>query len=61
MKNKINYKEKFLERGLTPLEEIYSGTQKVDCQDAEGYKYHLDYLNYNNQQYFELKILLKHY
>ena len=43
MKNKINYKEKFLERGLTPLEEIYSGTQKVDCQDAEGYKYHLDY------------------
>lgn len=43
MKNKINYKEKFLERGLTPLEEIKSGTQKVDCQDAEGYKYHLDY------------------
>ena len=43
MKSKINYREKFLERGLMPLEEICSGTQKVDCQDAEGYKYHLDY------------------
>ena len=24
-------------------------------------KYEINYLNYNNQQYFELKILLKHH
>lgn len=38
-----DFREKFLERGLTPLEEIKNAKQKVSCVDGDGYKYSLDY------------------
>lgn len=38
-----DFRAKFLERGLTPLEEIEDAKHKVDCVDAEGYKYRLCY------------------
>ena len=34
-----NFEEKFIERGLTPLEEIRDAKHKIMCVDAEGYKY----------------------
>lgn len=37
------FKEKFIERGLTPLEEIFDCNQKVNCIDKDGYKYRLSY------------------
>lgn len=39
----VNHKEKFLEKGLIPLEEIHDHKQKVECIDSEGYKYYLSY------------------
>ena len=36
-----DFKEKFLEKGLTPLEEILDAKHKVPCIDVEGYKYYL--------------------
>ena len=38
-----NFEEKFIERGLTPLEEIRDAKHKIMCVDAEGYKYLLCY------------------
>ena len=38
-----DFREKFLEKGLTPLEEIIDAKHKVECQDSEGYKYLLSY------------------
>ena len=38
-----DFKEKFLEKGLTPLEEILDAKHKVPCIDVEGYKYYLCY------------------
>ena len=38
-----NFEEKFLERGLIPLEPITNAKQKVPCIDLEGYKYFLSY------------------
>ena len=38
-----DFKEKFLEKGLTPLEEIIDAKHKVECRDSEGYKYLLSY------------------
>lgn len=38
-----NFEERFIERGLTPLEEIKDAKHKVPCVDAEGYKYLLCY------------------
>lgn len=38
-----NFKEKFTEKGLIPLEEIKDSKQKIECIDEEGYKYLLSY------------------
>lgn len=38
-----NFKEKFIEKGLTPLEIIIDAKHKVKCIDREGYKYKLSY------------------
>lgn len=38
-----DFKEKFIQRGLIPLEEIRDAKHKVTCMDAEGYKYLLCY------------------
>lgn len=39
----LDFKKKFLEKGLTPLGTIKDAYCKVDCVDNEGYKYYLDY------------------
>ena len=39
----MDFKQKFLEKGLTPLEEIRDAYHKVACIDSEGYKYYLCY------------------
>lgn len=41
--NVLDFRQKFLEKGLVPLEVIEDAYHKVDCIDAEGYKYHLCY------------------
>lgn len=38
-----NFEEKFIERGLTPLEKIRDAKHKVSCVDSDGYKYLLCY------------------
>lgn len=38
-----NFKQKFLEKGLIPLEPILDAKQKVRCIDFDGYKYFLSY------------------
>lgn len=38
-----NFEEKFLEKGLIPLESIIDAKHKVACIDKEGYKYKLSY------------------
>lgn len=38
-----NFEEKFIEKGLTPLEEIKDAKHKIECIDNEGYKYLLSY------------------
>lgn len=35
--------DKYLEKGLTPLELIKNASQKIACVDNEGYKYYLSY------------------
>lgn len=42
----MNYQEKFLERGITPLEPVTNHKQKVSCIDKDGYKYLLCYHNH---------------
>ena len=46
-KKEINekYRKEFINRGLIPLEDIYSHTQKVKCVDKEGYQYLLSLKN----------------
>lgn len=38
-----DFREKFIERGLTPLEDIKNAKHKVPCIDADGYRYLLCY------------------
>lgn len=38
-----DFKSKFIERCLTPLENIVDGNHKVSCVDKDGYKYYLSY------------------
>lgn len=40
---RVNHFDKFIEKGLTPLEPILGDKQKVSCIDADGYKYFLSY------------------
>lgn len=39
----LNFNEKFIEKGLIPLDNVKDAKQKVDCVDLDGYKYHLSY------------------
>lgn len=39
----LDFKQRFLEKGLIPLEPIKDAYHKVACMDEEGYKYYLCY------------------
>lgn len=38
-----DFRQKFIEKGVMPLEEILNDKHKVDCIDKDGYRYKLSY------------------